>query len=87
VNGSISEVVTVLDDELFQRQKSSDDVAGQIREEVLYIKHIQDEAWEDGSAPDLKGIEKMNYLRMRYLVAQMLKMRERQIRKLQINDH
>jgi protein tyrosine phosphatase len=53
-------------------------------EEVKYFKHIQDVAWEDNSAPDLKGMEKLNYLRMKYLVTKMVKYRERQLRNFQI---
>ena len=45
-------------------------------EEVRYISHIQDVAWEDNNAPDLKGSEKLNYMRVRHLVAQMIKARE-----------
>ena len=42
--------------------------AQQLEQEVRYIKHIQDVAWEDNSAPDLKGMEKLNYLRVKYLI-------------------
>jgi hypothetical protein len=48
-------------------------------EEVRIIKHVQDVAWVDNAAPDLKGSEKLNYLRMKYLVTKMIKMRDRQI--------
>lgn len=47
------------------------------QEEVRYFKHLQDVMWVDNAAPDLKGFEKANYMRMRYLITQMTKLRER----------
>jgi len=40
---------------------------------VFYVKHVQDILWEDNSPPDLKGSAQINYLRMKYLVNQMMK--------------
>ena len=48
-----------------------------LEEEVQYFTVVSDLDWVDHKAPDFQGNQKLNYLRMQYMVRKMIKFSRR----------